>query len=124
KGLKSLQDKTTDISFKESVDNMITFFQDNSGKGFVSFENGGEFEVEGSEFPKNIIVLADVYCGSAGDIFVDIASRSAKVAVIGRPTAGLNDYSNLINKDWEENSRCITQRPEWFLSIVESKTRE
>lgn len=102
KGLKSLQDKTTDTSFKESLDNMITFFQDNSGKGFVSFENGGEFEVEGSEFPKNIIVLADVYCGSAGDIFVDIASRSAKVAVIGRPTAGLNDYSNLINKDWEE----------------------
>jgi len=102
KGLKSLQDKTTDTSFKESLDNMITFFQDNSGKGFVSFENGGEFEVEGSEFPKNIIVLADVYCGSAGDIFVDIASRSAKVAVIGRPTAGLNDYSNLINKDWDE----------------------
>src|SRR5699024_4760462 len=88
--------KTTDTSFKESLDNMITFFQDNSGKGFVSFENGGEFEVEGSEFPKNIIVLADVYCGTAGDIFVDIASRSAKVAVIGRPTAVLYDYSNLI----------------------------
>lgn len=102
KGLKSLQDKTTDTSFKESLDNMITFFQDNSGKGFVSFENGGEFEVEGSEFPKNIIVLADVYCGSAGDIFVDFASKSNKVTVIGRTTAGLNDYSNLINNDWND----------------------
>lgn len=102
KELKSLQNNTTDTFFKESLDNMITFFQKNSGKGFVSFDNGGEFEVEGSEFPKNILVLADVYCGSAGDIFVDFASRSSKVTVIGRPTAGLNDYSNLINKDWDE----------------------
>lgn len=102
KGLKSLQNTSTDISFKENLNSIIDFFKENSGKGFISFENGGEFEVEGSEYPKNIIVLADVYCGSAGDIFVDIASRSYKVTVIGRPTAGLNDYSNLINKDWNE----------------------
>ncbi|WP_213811045.1 S41 family peptidase [Jeotgalicoccus sp. WY2] len=89
-------------AFKENLNSIIDFFKENSGKGFISFENGGEFEVEGSEYPKNIIVLADVYCGSAGDIFVDIASRSYKVTVIGRPTAGLNDYSNLINKDWNE----------------------
>ncbi len=101
-GLKSLHDNTTDSSFKETLDNMIRFFEKNSGKGFVSFDNGGEFEIEGSKFPKNVIVLSDVYCGSAGDIFVDFASKSNKVTVIGRTTAGLNDYSNLINNDWND----------------------
>lgn len=101
-GLKSLHDNSTDSSFKETLNNMIQFFEKNSGKGFVSFDNSGEFEIEGSKFPTNVIVLSDVYCGSAGDIFVDFASRSDKVTVTGRTTAGLNDYSNLINKDWDD----------------------
>ncbi|MBF0753057.1 peptidase [Jeotgalicoccus nanhaiensis] len=101
-GLRSLYQETSNESYKQSLKDMINFFESNTGKGFVSLDNGGDFEVEGSEFPKNIVVLSDVYCGSAGDIFVDLAGRSQKVTVIGRATAGLNDYSNLINKDWND----------------------
>ena len=101
-GLRSLYQETSNESYKKSLKDMINFFEINTGKGFVSLDNGGEFEVEGSEFPENIVILSDVYCGSAGDIFVDLAGRSKKVTVIGRATAGLNDYSNLINKDWND----------------------
>lgn len=101
-GLRSLYQETSNESYKQSLKDMINFFEINTGKGFVSLDNGGEFEVEGSEFPENIVILSDVYCGSAGDIFVDLAGRSKKVTVIGRATAGLNDYSNLINKDWND----------------------
>ena len=51
--------------------------------------------IKGSDKPENIVVLTDVYCGSSGDAFVDIASKSKKVTIMGRPTAGVTDYSNL-----------------------------
>ncbi|MUK89364.1 hypothetical protein GMD78_13430 [Ornithinibacillus sp. L9] len=75
---------------------------DNRGKGFTSFDSHDEkVEITGSDKPKNIIVLCDNYCGSAGDIFVYLCKKSPKVTVIGRPTWGLNDYSNLIVKKWD-----------------------
>ena len=74
------------------------------GKGFNSFNedssDGNEFEIAGYEYPKNIIVLTDNYCGSAGDIFVYLCKQSPKVTVIGRPTMGINDYSNLTEIKW------------------------
>ncbi|MBT2680210.1 hypothetical protein J7E38_14445 [Bacillus sp. ISL-35] len=77
----------------------------NSGKGFVEFDFG-EFIpdtfVKGKSLPKSIIVMTDVFCGSAGDSFVETCKKSGKVTVIGRPTAGLNDYANLAIKRWEE----------------------
>src|SRR5690606_3898973 len=70
----------------------------NRGKGFISFRDetsDSEFEIVGHEFPKNIIILTDNYCGSAGDIFVYLCKQSSKVTVVGRPTMGINDYANL-----------------------------
>ncbi|MBT2636879.1 S41 family peptidase [Bacillus sp. ISL-39] len=77
----------------------------NSGKGFVEFDFS-EFIpdtfVKGKSVPKSIIVMTDVYCGSAGDSFVETCKKSSKITVIGRPTAGLNDYANLAIHRWEE----------------------
>jgi hypothetical protein len=77
----------------------------NKGRGFVEF-NFDEFIpdtfVKGLSNPKKVIVLADVYCGSAGDSFVEYCKKSTKVTVIGRATSGLNDYANLAVKSWEE----------------------
>ncbi|WP_096273270.1 S41 family peptidase [Paucisalibacillus globulus] len=70
----------------------------NRGKGFISFRDetsGSEFEIDGCEYPKIIIILTDNYCGSAGDIFVYLCKQSSKVTVVGRPTMGINDYANL-----------------------------
>lgn len=46
--------------------------------------------------------MTDVYCGSAGDSFIENCKMSSKVTVIGRPTAGLNDYANLAIQRWDE----------------------
>ncbi|GAM13135.1 S41 family peptidase [Mesobacillus selenatarsenatis] len=77
----------------------------NRGKGFVEFDFS-EFVpdtfVKGKAAPKTIIVMTDVYCGSAGDSFIENCKRSSKVTVIGRATAGLNDYANLAIQRWDE----------------------
>ncbi|MBT2691678.1 S41 family peptidase [Bacillus sp. ISL-55] len=77
----------------------------NAGKGFVEFDFS-EFIpdtfVKGKEAPETIIVMTDVYCGSAGDSFIENCKKSSKVTVIGRPTAGLNDYANLAIQRWDE----------------------
>lgn len=77
----------------------------NSGRGFVEF-NFADFLpdtfVKGLRNPERIIILADVFCGSAGDSFVENCKKSNKVTVIGRATAGLNDYANLTRKSWDE----------------------
>ena len=72
------------------------------GQGFVRFgdEEIHEYSIDGSEHPEKIVVLTDNYCGSAGDIFVYLCKQSSKVTVIGRPTMGVNDYSNLTSKIW------------------------
>lgn len=75
------------------------------GKGFVNFNEDNaieEYEITGLDKPRNVIVLVDNYCGSAGDIFVYLCKQSPKVTVIGRPTMGVNDYSNLSVMQWED----------------------
>ena len=77
----------------------------NRGKGFVEFDFS-EFVpdtfVKGKSVPNSIIVMTDVFCGSAGDSFIENCKKSSKVTVIGRATAGLNDYANLAIQRWDE----------------------
>ncbi|WP_423410223.1 S41 family peptidase [Heyndrickxia sp. MSNUG] len=80
-------------------------WEKNCGNGFVEFDFA-EFIpdtfVKGFPYPKSVIVMTDVFCGSAGDSFVEHCKKSSKVTVIGRPTKGLNDYANLAVKRWEQ----------------------
>jgi len=114
--LSDMSEKTEDGSYKKTLNSMKQFFKTNSGKGLVPIDNGDSFNIEGTEYPKNIVILSDMYCGSAGDIFVDFASNSKKVTIIGRETAGLNDYSNLVKKDWHNKFTlyCPTSRMQYL----------
>ena len=77
----------------------------NKGKGFVEFDFSElmpDTFIKGNDFPKSVVVLTDVRCGSSGDSFVEYCKKSSKVTVIGRATMGLNDYANLTSKKWDE----------------------
>ncbi|MBO1912917.1 hypothetical protein J4G37_49945, partial [Microvirga sp. 3-52] len=78
------------------------------GQGFVTMDFSDEMEAEalkfeGTVFPKNVIVMTDVYCASAAEYFVAICMESSKTTVIGRATMGVNDYSDLIIKEWDDS---------------------
>lgn len=100
-----LLEKALQEAEDEGVKSLIRLFKQswetNRGKGFVLFEGGGASTFPGSEHPQSMVVLTDVYCGSAGDSFVECCKLSSKVTVIGRATKGLNDYSNLTRASWD-----------------------
>ncbi|TKD72145.1 S41 family peptidase [Pseudalkalibacillus hwajinpoensis] len=101
--LKNLQPSIKDENTLNQLNALIRKLEENKGKGFVELDLAGMEEsllIKTKEGPKNIIILTDVYCGSSGDSFVEICKNSSKVTVIGRPTMGLNDYSNLAVRNW------------------------
>jgi len=75
----------------------------NKGKGLVEFNFEELFSTtifKGKKIPNKIVILTDCMCGSSGESFVEICKQSSKVTVIGRPTKGLNDYTNLVSMKW------------------------
>lgn len=81
----------------------IEFLRKNRGKGFLpQREDGFRFPKRGTRFPEKVVLLIDENCGSSGESFVQIASRLEKVTLIGRPTMGICDYSNLSYFDFGE----------------------
>ncbi|WP_439875972.1 S41 family peptidase [Bacillus mycoides] len=100
----------------DSLDELSKLFTDmfiqdlkkNYKKGFVTFDTSGlpkelqSLKIHGRKSPSRVVILTDVICGSSGDSFVEVAKKSLKVKVIGRPTAGLNDYSNLAVMEWAD----------------------
>ncbi|MFD4707748.1 S41 family peptidase [Gottfriedia sp. NPDC058432] len=78
-------------------------WEKNKGKGFREFHFDELFPstmTKGKHTPNKIVLLTDSMCGSSGDSFVEICKKSRKVTVIGRPTKGLNDYTNLTSMKW------------------------
>ncbi|RPF53365.1 S41 family peptidase [Aquisalibacillus elongatus] len=102
-------EQVDDPQFKKSAQSFIDDWEKNRGKGFISFEEEDpEIEpIYGKENPKKVIVLSDVYCGSAGDVFVEVCKLSEKVTVLGRGTAGVNDYSNLARMKWDDQFELL-----------------
>lgn len=47
-----------------------------------------------------MLILTDENCGSSGDSFVEEMRYSSKVTVIGRPTAGINDYTDVCYQNY------------------------
>ncbi|MBO8157722.1 MAG: peptidase [Bacillaceae bacterium] len=100
KALKQIEEPQA----RESLALYKKMWEQNRGKGFVTFSelhSDERMRISGRTKPERVAVLTDVTCGSAGEIFADVAKRSPKVTVIGRPTAGLNDYANLTMMKWE-----------------------
>lgn len=100
--MKEQLSKTVDVQFQQMLQRLIKKWEKNRGKGFVSFGSPNPTFPIGKKYPKNILILTDVMCGSSGDVFAYICKMSPKVTMIGRPTAGLNDYSNLTKMEWED----------------------
>ena len=80
---------------KPMVDKMLGELEENRGKGFViSIDNSGE-NIVGRKSPEKVFVITDEGCVSSGEAFVEAMAFSSRVEVVGRPTGGIIDYSNL-----------------------------
>ncbi len=105
--IKAYTDMINDIdddNTKAILEYTINQLENHKGEGFVEFEDEGfeDIVVGGEIMPEKIVVLSDVYCGSSGDAFVDVAKNCDKVTVMGRGTKGITDYSNLIPKIYSD----------------------
>jgi len=90
--------------FSEAIPNAKTFYE-NALKRMVG--NEGKFirlndepfsiyeQAEIFENPKKVIILINEYVGSTSEQFVLAAKQSTKVKLLGRPTGGAIDISNL-----------------------------
>ncbi len=88
---------------RKLIQDYIDDIERNRGKGFVKSEEPMEIVFEETlENPKKIVVLTDVYCSSSGDQFVHEVKQADKVHVMGRPTLGVLDYSNLARISFKE----------------------
>lgn len=72
-------------------------------RGFLPAVGEGIFFPEhGTALPERVVVLTDCDCASSAESLVEIASKLQKVTLIGRPTMGALDYSNLARADLGE----------------------
>ncbi|KAF1300851.1 S41 family peptidase [Enterococcus sp. JM9B] len=78
------------------------FWEHHRGMGMVPRFNDFDYSFEGKSYPKKIVILTDVACGSSGDQFVETCKRSEKVTIIGRNTLGANDYANCVEQSYPE----------------------
>lgn len=81
-------------------------FETYRGQGFIAFDFSNlleeeVFDIKGTHLPRKVIVMSDSHCASAAEYFVETCLESSKVTVIGRATMGVNDYSDLVIKDWD-----------------------
>lgn len=99
-----------DIKDQETLD-VLDFAEEQCkkyrGQGFVALDFSDSLKdkaskFEGTDFPKKVVVMTDVYCASAAEYFVEMSMSSSKVTVIGRSTMGVNDYSDLVIKKWAD----------------------
>lgn len=80
---------------------ILNLYKDNYDKGLVNINDNPEPDtIEGiQEKCPDVKVLADFECGSSGDNFVKFAHEFKNIEIIGRPTKGMNDYSNVMFVD-------------------------
>ncbi|MGP4079431.1 S41 family peptidase [Pseudalkalibacillus sp. R45] len=121
KFLKNAFSTLEDAATRNQINMMINTLEENKGKGFVELDFSDMEEsllLKTKPGPENIILLTDVYCGSSGDSFVEICKNSTKVILMGRPTLGLNDYSNLAVMGWDNKFEL------WYPTTKLSKVDE
>lgn len=80
----------------QHFDEAIKDIENNRGKGFVRVQDDEPFIYPaGTTLPEKVFILTDCTCASSGEAFVMTAAKCSKVTVVGRPTMGILDYSNL-----------------------------
>lgn len=74
----------------------------NRGKGFKPQIELLDIPIVGNATPEKVFILSDCDCGSSGDSFVRVMGMLPKVTVVGRPTMGILDYSNICEIQLDE----------------------
>jgi hypothetical protein len=105
---KELLPKVNSARVREYLMQEMKILRQSKGKGFVEMRDNiddlGINDLRGSAEVKKVIVLTDTYCGSSGDAFVQTCKLSSKVKIVGRPTLGSTDYSNVTFVDLDNFS--------------------
>ncbi len=97
-----------DPVIQDLIQKDLHLMKENFGKGYVDFEGlSDDFNFEGNEIPKRIYVLIDRYCASSGENFARVVKHSEKVTLIGRNTAGILDYSNVVTASITDDLNII-----------------
>ncbi|KIH71815.1 S41 family peptidase [Salinicoccus roseus] len=97
--LEDIDDETVKTNLNKYVEDMTK----NVGQGFKILEDESPaINIQGKALPEKVVALSDVKCASASEALIELCKESPKAAVIGRPTAGVNDYSNLVIEEWED----------------------
>ncbi len=91
----------------------------NRGKGFQPQIELLDIPIVGNATPEKVFILSDYECGSSGDSFVRVMGQLPKVTVVGRPTMGILDYSNVCEIELGEYT--FTYPTSRSLSIDEGK---
>ena len=86
---------------------MVADLDNNCGKGFViTEEDDGSESIDlpyvGDTKVEKVFVITDGSCGSSGDNCVLILGAFPKVTVVGRPTMGIMDYSNVAMQYYDD----------------------
>ena len=97
--LKKQFDPKEDADTIAVLDGLIQEFKEKSGKGWLQ-EGPGDAEgepVQPYDNIQSVLVITDTWCRDSGETFADIARKSSKVRLFGRPTMGTIDYSDYVN---------------------------
>lgn len=106
--LNEYSQNTSDPVIQDLIQKDLHLMKENFGKGYVDYEGlSDDFNFEGNEIPKRIYVLIDQYCASSGENFARAVRHSEKVTLIGRNTAGILDYSNVITESITDDLNII-----------------
>ena len=109
KGLQEYYSEELPEEAKAMIKQMEAELEQNCGKGFVvTTEDDGSENIDlpyvGDTKVEKVFVLTDGNCGSSGDNCVQILGAFPKVTVVGRPTMGILDYSNVAVQDYGDFS--------------------
>jgi Peptidase family S41 len=119
-------EKVRNSTNNEDTLRMVEFaekqFKTYQNQGFVAFDfseyiSENEENFDGEDYPEKVIILTDYYCLSAGEELVETSKQSSKVTIVGRATMGINDYSDVVCANWDNQfSLCYP------ISRLEQKT--
>jgi hypothetical protein len=90
------------------IDEAIVETREKSGCGLMlEDEPMPDYIIEGRNQGTRVILLTDTFTENAAETFVQMAQRSPLVSVVGRPTMGSIDYSDIVALAFDENYTLV-----------------
>lgn len=96
KQLRKIMSVVRDENVKAMMTTQLENLKAHVGQGLISMPDEDEsINISAHRNPRQVVVLTDNYCGSAGDTFVLVAQHLEKATIMGRNTMGVWDYANV-----------------------------